>query len=198
MQRRVPAGIRDYLSPTPSHLLTTTLADLVPTLSAPSGSSSTVPLALPQGHHLVYHPIQKPPSQLWPDGADPDHSPGPPFSRRLWAGGELSFRPGWARRLLLDGRAWCCREELGEVEVKGIGTRQKVFVPVWRRYRLGHDTVAAPDEDWDIVERRTLVFVPEPETPPPAPRLITCTPPVFYPPLLCTVKLEELAHMENP
>ncbi|RSM19807.1 hypothetical protein CDV31_001438 [Fusarium ambrosium] len=63
----------------PSHLLTTTLTDLIspasPTPSTPKISSPPIPL--PQGHHLVYFPIQLPPSKLIPDGADPDHSPDP-------------------------------------------------------------------------------------------------------------------------
>jgi hydroxyacyl-ACP dehydratase HTD2-like protein with hotdog domain len=133
----------------PSHLLTTTIADL---LGAPAISSPTIqspPRSLPPGHHLVYFPIQTAPSKLAPDGADLDHSPGPDFPRRMWAGGDVVFHKGWRERLLMDGRPWRCTEEIGDVRVKA---HDKVFVDVWRRYGAGR-------EGWDIEERRTLVFM---------------------------------------
>ncbi|KAG5917947.1 hypothetical protein E4U42_007058, partial [Claviceps africana] len=146
----------------PSHLLTTTLSDLLhSTPSPPSTPAIGSPARiLPQGHHLVYFPIQAAPSQLGPDGADPDHSPGAAYPRRMWAGGEVIFHPGWDKKLVLDGRPWRCREDIGGVDVRGAPGDDKVFVHVRRRYGLGH----ARDEDggagvWDIEERRTLVFM---------------------------------------
>ncbi|KAK0386208.1 hypothetical protein NLU13_6045 [Sarocladium strictum] len=151
--------IPDTLSPTNSHLLNITLADLIPSLPAqPSPHTTLQPL--PQGHHLVYFPIQTPPSELAPDGADLDHWPGPPFHRRMWAAGEVKFREGWAERMVLDGRRVRCVERIEEVNVKGEGQRQKVFVDVWRRYGLAEDV---DGEDWPIEERRTLVFMPNAE-----------------------------------
>ncbi|TQW00413.1 itaconyl-CoA hydratase [Cordyceps javanica] len=185
--RQQPAKIiLDYLTPMPSHLLTTLLSDLEPcgadtsqggaaTLlrgPGPAESSPIVqspPRSLPQGHHLVYFPIQSAPSHLAPDGADVDHSPGLHYSRRLWAGGEVVFRgiDGSRRQegLVLDGRPWTCTETIGDVRVKESGPAQaevrvgdKVFVDVWRRYALGHP---ANQESlpWSIEERRTLVFM---------------------------------------
>lgn len=166
--RRQPAKIiYDHLSPTPSHLLTTTLSDL---LHAPDKSSSPrveqPPRHLPQGHHLVYFPIQTPPSQLAFDGADPDHSPGPAFARRLWAGGEVVFHRDWHRELLLDGRPAVCKEEIGDVVVRGVSGHEKVFVDVWRRYGSGHDQLdletgqdAGAQSRWQVEERRTLAFM---------------------------------------
>jgi hydroxyacyl-ACP dehydratase HTD2-like protein with hotdog domain len=166
-----PKVIPDYLSPTPSHLLTTTISDLV----GPSASSSPVvsspPRALPQGHHLVYFPIQLAPSLLVPDGADPDHSPGAPFLRRVWAGGEVTFGHG----LVLDCRPVVCRETIEDVSLRGKGADEKVFVDVWRRYGLGHESEER--SEWEIEERRTLVFMKEQDTSasPSTPRLIKCT-----------------------
>ncbi|KAG5938223.1 hypothetical protein E4U53_008056 [Claviceps sorghi] len=162
LQSRAPKLIHDYLTPMPSHLLTTTLSDLV-RAPVPPPSSPTIcspARVLPQGHHLVYFPIQTPPSLLGPDGADPDHSPGAAYPRRMWAGGEVIFHPGWDKNLVLDGRPWRCREDIGGVDVRGPPGEEKVFVHVWRRYGLGH----APDdhpgaEPWDLEERRTLVFM---------------------------------------
>ncbi|EFZ00807.2 hydroxyacyl-thioester dehydratase-like protein [Metarhizium robertsii ARSEF 23] len=133
LQSRPPKLIPDYLNPMPSHLLSTTLSDL---LHAPTPSSPAIqspPEVLPQGHHLVYFPIQTAPSKLAPDGADLDHSPGPEFPRRMWAGGEVNFHKGWRESLLMDGRPWRCKEEIGDVRVKGDKGQEKVFVDVWRR-----------------------------------------------------------------
>ncbi|KAF5681115.1 mesaconyl-C4 hydratase [Fusarium heterosporum] len=141
----------------PSHLLATTIDDLlssshsVPTIASP-------PRALPQGHHLVYFPIQLPPSRLVPDGADPDHSPGPPYTRRVWAGGEVIFR---GEEMKLDARPVVCREKIEDVTLRGREGEEKVFVDVWRKYGLGHEVEGR--EEWDIEERRTLVFMREEE-----------------------------------
>ena len=133
------------------------------------------PPSLPQGHHLVYFPIQAAPSHLAPDGADMDHSPGAHYSRRLWAGGEVTFRDGTGRSagekdvprgaLVLDGQPWTCTETIGEVRVKEASTglaktqgQEKIFVDVWRRYALGHPMVQG-SLPWSIEERRTLVFM---------------------------------------
>lgn len=204
--RHQPAKvITDYLTPMPSHLLTTMLADLEHCGAsntpqgggAPSSRPSTLPLrrpdgsaaesaesspvvrsppsSLPQGHHLVYFPIQAAPSHLAPDGADMDHSPGAHYSRRLWAGGELTFRGGAGRSaaeddvprqgLPLDGQPWTCTESIGAVRVKEASSglaqtrgQEKIFVDVWRRYALGHP-VAQESLPWSIEERRTLVFM---------------------------------------
>lgn len=181
--RRLPAKIiPDYLTPMPSHLLTTVLADLercgagTPQLALSplsprrpgSGESSSPivqspPPSLPQGHHLVYFPIQAAPSHLAPDGADMDHSPGVHYSRRLWAGGEVTFRG--TDRLVLDGQPWTCTETIGDVRVKESGLAstesqgdEKIFVDVWRRYALGHPA-GQESLPWSIEERRTLVFM---------------------------------------
>ncbi|KAH6604319.1 hypothetical protein Trco_007765, partial [Trichoderma cornu-damae] len=159
MRNRPAKTIRDYLVPMPSHLLTTTLSDLLNAPPPPSSSSVLMSSerAVPQGHHLVYFPLQTPASQLAFDGADKDHSPGEEFTKRMWAGGEVRFG---GKGLALDGSAWVCSEEIGDVRVKGAGRHdEKVFVDVWRRYGLGHDAESKGPGDWDIEERRTLVFM---------------------------------------
>jgi hydroxyacyl-ACP dehydratase HTD2-like protein with hotdog domain len=110
---------------------------------------------LPQGHHLVYFPLQTAASGLAFDGADRDHAPSGEFTKRLWAGGEVRFRSDEGLRL--DGRAWVCEEAIGDVKVKGGGRAdEKVFVDLWRRYGLGHEVEG---REWDVEERRTLVFM---------------------------------------
>ena len=207
LRQRSAKFIPDYLTPMPSHLLNTTLADLES--PEPSSHVSSSPIIqkpappLPQGHHLVYFPIQTAPSQLAPDGADMDHSPGVDFARRLWAGGEVVFHPGSKDEVVLDGRPWACKEEIGDVRVKGGATEgsEKVFVDVWRRYGAGHGG-ASSERKWAIEERRTLVFMRNDASPSqsspgqPAPSAspgIKCMK-VFHKPLSC----HKLANKTTP
>ncbi|KXX74951.1 hypothetical protein MMYC01_209177 [Madurella mycetomatis] len=181
-----PILTRDVLSPTPSRLLTLSLADHCPALFPPlppshdGGSSNndkgdgngnadlpSFPM-LPQGHHLVYFPLQRPPSQLMPDGTDPAHSPGPPFVRRMWAGGEVVFRGGWERELRVDGRPVGCLERVGGRPVfkegKGKGDGEgKVFVEVRREYGVLRDGGGGlGGETGGVIEEvRRLVFLRE-------------------------------------
>lgn len=207
---RPPKCYYDYLTPTNSHLLSVTLADQLAPLQArrpyPPPTSSdldhwTLPKVhhrggdaaaqpLPQGHHLVYFPPTHPSSALLADGTDADHWPGPPFTRRLWAGGSVSFAPHWADQLLLDKRRAACVERVEDVRLTwtrpaaaapadGAGddggsaafqaAGDKVFVDVVRRYGWvgpeedvmgGREVVRRVEGDPAIVERRTLVFLP--------------------------------------
>lgn len=180
LMARPPKCYYDYLTPTSSHLLSVTLADQLAPLQArrpyppPSssdvdhwtlpkvhhhGAGGTKAPALPQGHHLVYFPPTHPSSALLPDGTDADHWPGPPFARRLWAGGSVSFAvpspPSSPPQLLLDKRRAACVERVEDVRltwaksspagpgggvdsIGGGGARSaaddKVFVDVMRRY----------------------------------------------------------------
>lgn len=210
---RPPKCYYDYLTPTNSHLLSVTLADqLLPAQQhdLPPGAGDGRPYPppkssdvdhwslpkvhrnhgaepahpLPQGHHLVYFPPTHPSSALLPDGTDADHWPGPPFTRRLWAGGSLSFAQGWSSRLLLDKRRAACIERVEDVRLhwarpgatQGDGevvgghhpVGDKVFVDVVRRYGPvggdedavdGPEVVRRIEGDPAVVERRTLVFL---------------------------------------
>lgn len=158
--------IQDHLSPTNSNLLNISLSDHLPKECLaplrPASETSGAP-SLPQGHHLVYFPIQARPSELHADGTDMDHWPGLPFMRRVWGGGEVVFTPGWERHMRLDARPVVCTETVEDVRVSGVeatsdqpNPKAKAFVDVWRRYGVV-DGDASPM----IQERRTLVFMPE-------------------------------------
>jgi len=194
--------IYDYLTPTASHLLNISLADFLPKQCHPrnfTDTDLTLPLArpadldptdwplLPQGHHLVYFSPQVRSSDLLPDGTDLLQSPGPPFVRRMWAGGSLTFNPSPRQQLHLDNTRAACIERIVDVSVKGMEGDEKVFVNVERRYgladprhlsELGFDgEEQRPDEQlllWNyqvedeedlgyasVVETRKLVFLRE-------------------------------------
>ena len=48
---------------------------------------------IPPGHHLIYFTPSSLPESLGVDGTDTTFSPDPPFTRRMWAGGALTWSP---------------------------------------------------------------------------------------------------------
>ncbi|CAN8096354.1 unnamed protein product [Discula destructiva] len=124
---------------------------------------------VPQGHHLVGFAPAPLTDDLLPDGTDSDHSPGPPFTRRLWAGGSVTFSEDWKLQMAFNINKWACQESITDVRLGGappIGqiasdaapnNGDKVFVDIERQYKtcLRNGWSAAPA----IVERRTLCFM---------------------------------------
>lgn len=186
-----PNPIFDYLSPTPSHLLNTSLAGHIPPeahyppsfrrfLQPQPPGLTRAPVAdapLPLGHHLAYFGPQAFSSELMPDGTLAEHCPGAPFTRRMWAGGSVRFpTAGGGGRgdeagagLRLDGGlAVCVEKVVGDPVIKGaVEGEEKVFVELSRKYRRLSGAgerdvvrdVAEAEENPDIDERRTLVFM---------------------------------------
>ncbi|KAI0902458.1 hypothetical protein F4806DRAFT_39707 [Annulohypoxylon nitens] len=159
MLARPPQITRDIMSPTNSTLLNIVLADHIPERCRQGklDVGSVEPTQwLPEGHHLVYFPLQKTTSQLCPDGTDPYHSPGPPFDQRMWAGGSIEFnKPFW-----LNSAPAECWESIEDVTLKGPEGQEKIFVTVLRDYMLSTDRksdVNPPEPR--IRERRKLVFM---------------------------------------
>lgn len=176
-----PKLVRDYLSPTNSHLLSLLLADVLPPQCYPYPSppnGSPLPQLphhgkpLPLGHHLVYFPIQTKPSELSSDGADDDHAPGAPYVRRLWAGGKMTFLEGWEEVMRLDGRGVVGSEGVGDARVveRG-GDSGMVVVDLERGY--GVDGKVAIEEVRRLVflkgdgAKRAPMFRKSPPAPPP-------------------------------
>ncbi|RAH68201.1 uncharacterized protein BO66DRAFT_421688 [Aspergillus aculeatinus CBS 121060] len=162
----------DYIHPQQSFLLNRTLVDLLPQSGAPSEFFPSIrsPSRLPPGHHLVYFPPQVSLSQLLPDGTDFLHSPGYPFTRRLWAGGSVQFAATGG--LLLDGCRAVCIETIRDVLVRGQTGEEKVIVRIERRIgkiREGENHSQIRDRIWkveeadlghsSIIEHRHLIFM---------------------------------------
>ncbi|KAI9854858.1 MAG: hypothetical protein M1824_006548 [Vezdaea acicularis] len=175
LQRPLPI-LRDTLSPTPSYLLSKTLCSFLPT-SAPRRLPlfPTEQPPLPPGHHLVYFPPPLSLDSLLPDSTDPATSPGPSWTRRLWAGGSIRFHPP-SRGVRADGRRVVMVERIVDVRVKG-GAEQggrdgeeKVFVTIDRQmlpwsWKTGtkdstiRSIVQAGLRSNILEERRELVFM---------------------------------------
>ena len=178
--RRIPV-VYDYAVPTPSHLLHIALADFLPSSSTSSAngdprvlpSTSHNPLDLPPAHHLIYFPPPIPSHDLLPDGTDPLQSPGPPFVRRMWAGGSVRFNS--SRPTLLNGSRIACLEAIRDVSIKGTPGSEKIFVGIERRVgpcsegesedttrsRLWQDAEESFGEHVGVIERRNIVFMKE-------------------------------------
>ncbi|KAJ5474839.1 hypothetical protein N7475_004405 [Penicillium sp. IBT 31633x] len=163
----------DYLHPQPSHLLNLTLRDLLPQpqISSDYATLPSIqnPSPLPVGHHLIYFPPQVTLSQLLPDCTDTLHTPGEPFNRRLWAGGNLRFPSSSPP---LDGSRAVCIESIRNVTVKGREGDEKVIVTIERRVGNVSEQETA-EQTWDrlwkeneadagessVIENRDLIFM---------------------------------------
>lgn len=164
----------DYLQPQTSHLLNVTLLDLLRQSSQLRAGSTTLPsiqnpCPLPAGHHLVYFPPQVTLSQLLPDGTDTLHSPGEPFNRRLWGGGNVRFPVAGP---FLDGSRAVCIESIRNVALKGREGDEKVIVTIERRVGTVPEE-EEPDQTWNrlwkeneddpgessVIENRDLIFM---------------------------------------
>lgn len=178
--RRLPL-IYDDLVPGSSHRLAISLSSFLPNAWVPArlAAGDLAPPApaaaepLPPAHHLVYFNPVHPAERLLPDGTDPLQSPGPPFVRRMWAGGSL--RLNGEARLVMDGGRYVCMEGIRDVSVKGKEGQEKVFVGIERR--VGRADGGRSDEEevrqrlWTqkaeefgdalLVERRNIVFMHE-------------------------------------
>ncbi|TLS23017.1 uncharacterized protein PpBr36_05843 [Pyricularia pennisetigena] len=190
MLARPPAWIEDDLSRTRSQLLNLALADYLPDSAKDSQNRKGLAkgdgaVHMPPGHHLVYFPPMLTESELLPDGTDPKHSPGPGFSRRLWAGGSIEFGSDLRKpdgeifsettttddglRLVEKGRVCGCHESIADVTVRGQPGKEKVYVDLLREYsqfdlrKLGNVTPAERKLYVNITERRTLVFLRDEE-----------------------------------
>ena len=180
LTRTLPARrkvvIHDDLTPRNTHWLSIALSSfLPPTWTSPSTHSSPLalpssPIPLPPAHHLVYFNPAYPSAQLLPDGTDPNQSPGPPFARRMWAGGSVRWAVG--SPIVADGARWACVEGIRDVAVKGRPGEEKVFVGIERRFGRvaeGEGEDALGERLWEereevlgqspLVERRNIVFL---------------------------------------
>ncbi|KAJ5736586.1 uncharacterized protein N7483_001711 [Penicillium malachiteum] len=170
--RKIPLFF-DYLHPQQSHLLNLSLQGILPrslNQDVPSSLPSIRnPIPLPIGHHLVYFPPQVSLSQLLPDGTDILHTPGEPFNRRLWAGGNVHFPISGPA---LDGTRAVCVESIRNVTIKGREGEGKVIVTIERRFGTvpeGESEAQTRSRIWQedeadlgdssIIENRDLIFM---------------------------------------
>lgn len=164
--RRLPC-LDDDCSRLPSFLLAETLRDFLPE-SPIYDNSQLQSSVLPFAHHVVYFPPPTPLSSLLPDGTEPLHSPGPPFHRRMWAGGSINLKT--YEDSLRTGVDAVCQEKIRDVTIKGREGEEKIYVTIERSIkqamlpdvsenpRKGKDFLISRG-DGNINELRNLVFL---------------------------------------
>ena len=186
LRRREPAIMLDYLSPTHSQLMDVMIKGALrderedlgntdkkarsrdelrgsPNATAPRHPDPFPRNPMPLGHHLLYFPPFNQPNDLMTDGTIPQHHPGRPFFKRMWAGGKLVFTPGWQERLRLDGRLAVCieRPEDARWTVAPVVERKRDPEPAWmvkKSMRIGRLHMAQ-SEIQRLVDRQDMVFV---------------------------------------
>jgi hydroxyacyl-ACP dehydratase HTD2-like protein with hotdog domain len=92
--------------------------------------SNCLPIVIPFAHHLVYFPPSLPLSSLDHDGTDPLHSPGLPFTRRMWAGGGINYSN---QNLYLNLAPAVCLERITDLSIEGQEGEEKAYVRIERR-----------------------------------------------------------------
>lgn len=137
----------DHCSFLNSYLLSNTLEDfLPPALERISYVyySDGISIRMPFAHHLVYFPPTLPLSSLYHDGTDPLHSPGPPFTRRMWAGGKIDYS---ASTLWLNDLPAFCLERITDLTIRGQEGHEKAVVRIERRahHDSGEDEPEHPE-----------------------------------------------------
>lgn len=182
ISRHLPV-LEDHCTPLPSILLHKTLVDFLPK-SPVNPININEENVLPFAHHLVYFPPATPLSSLLPDGTDPLHSPGPPFNRRMWAGGTINFK-GHQNKIPVNAGIVHCLERIGDMTVKGRKGEEKIFVQIERYIRrpsFPESSDLVPQENLfpatgneDAVELRNLVFMRDniPKAPAAASQVLT-------------------------
>jgi hydroxyacyl-ACP dehydratase HTD2-like protein with hotdog domain len=163
IQRQLPP-IFDYITPIPSLLLQKSLSDFLQKDKPDDFYQDIQEGPLPAAYHLIHFPPATRISSLLPDGTDPLHSPGPPFVRRMWAGGSVDYdlkQPG----LLRNGKPAVGTEEIVDVQIKGQEGKEKIYVGIDRKFRtleqIGEVKSKPVMGEPAVTERRNLVFMRE-------------------------------------
>jgi hypothetical protein len=97
--------------------------------------------------HFLHYNDLSPQPDLLPDGTDNHHSPGGLWTRRMWAGGSLHLLPRKFYKLkygLYPEARMGCLEYIKDVQLRGSGEAEKIFVTIERRVtrldeNTGHD-----------------------------------------------------------
>ncbi|KAI0079881.1 hypothetical protein K474DRAFT_1658413 [Panus rudis PR-1116 ss-1] len=156
------AALDDWIASEKKLILSDTLreehlANLYVTLPTRDGTQKpyTAPRQgdnLGYGHHLVFFHPRNPESKLRADGTDADFCPPEPFTRRMWAGGEIK----WHKPLRIGDRANSI-STIGSVQKKGFEKgKPMVFVNQNIKYFKAGDT------DASVEETRSHVYLSSP------------------------------------
>ncbi|KAH7122685.1 hypothetical protein B0J11DRAFT_345492 [Dendryphion nanum] len=131
LKRRLPA-LHDQYSQAHNTILSKTLSPFLPRDTPDFAVSRALGSHLTYFNHSNIHT-----DKLLSDGTDALHSPGDPFNRRLWAGGNISVIPN---QWFMEGlNSWgntpadvVCYEKIKDVRLRGSGDNERVQVDIAR------------------------------------------------------------------
>ncbi|KAL0946847.1 hypothetical protein HGRIS_013015 [Hohenbuehelia grisea] len=107
------------------------------------------------GHHLVFFHARNPETLLRADGTDADFCPPEPFTRRMWAGGRITWN---GKKPLIVGRDATAKTSVQHVTTKGLETgNPMVFV------NQKIDITMNGETEPSLHEERTHVYLPNRE-----------------------------------
>ena len=113
--------------------------------------------SLPPGYHLIYFTPAALPEDLGVDGTDRSYSPASPFTRRMWAGGELRWEKSNPLRI---GEEAIESTRLISAEPKITRAGEEMIV-------IGVEKRFENEAGLSLIDRRDWVFRPKLEGPPP-------------------------------
>ncbi|AOW00869.1 hypothetical protein LXG23DRAFT_26875 [Yarrowia lipolytica] len=149
LKARAPWRKLDYVSPTQSQMLKTSISHL---FQQPE-KQFQVGDAVPPGFHMAYFNPCDPEPTLASDGYSEQQAPGEPYVNRMWLGGSVEFHKG---RQLSMGEQSTCSESLVQVREPGSSTSgDKLLVTIQRDLRND----SAPAEEPAVTEKRTLIYM---------------------------------------
>jgi hydroxyacyl-ACP dehydratase HTD2-like protein with hotdog domain len=154
-------ALDQWIASPPIHTLTDSLSvehlsDLYVTLPTRDGSRKPFRepqpgLPLPFGHHLAFFHAHRAERMLRADGTDEDISPPPPFSKRLWAGGKITWD---ANNPLIVGKPTISVSTVSSTEKKGF-EKGNPMVFVTQNIQFTHEGQQMPS----VTEERTHVYL---------------------------------------
>ncbi|KAI1173456.1 hypothetical protein F4777DRAFT_557810 [Nemania sp. FL0916] len=100
---------------------------------------------IPPGYHLVYFTPAGPEDELGPDGSDASFNAPPPFSRRMWAGGRMSWVGGGETRLRV-GDEVCEKTKLINATAKTSKSGEEMVLVEVRKEFWGPGGLAVVDD----------------------------------------------------
>ena len=144
-----PVSIRkQVLDANQLHLLNITL-NREPSSNSPPSYGAPIPA----GHHLVYFTPSIIESELGLDGTDRTVNPLAPYTRRMWAGGELTWTQD-TNAVLRVGQEVCETTKLLSAEPKKLKNGGEMLV-------VGVEKIFENDQGIALVDRRSWVFQKE-------------------------------------
>ncbi|KAJ7582659.1 hypothetical protein C8J56DRAFT_955398 [Mycena floridula] len=161
------AAVDDWISSTKELSLSDTfslerLSDLYVTLptrdgvrSSPKPPHLSRPLAY--GHHLAFFHPRNPESSLRADGTDSDFCPPEPYTRRMWAGGAMTWD---VTNPLLIGESATAMSTLASVKKKGFDGKGTPMLFVSQKIDYTMIGKHLPS----LLEMREHVYLPEPSS----------------------------------